>query len=95
MSIVVVMEWDEVVPTQDQYWAVTEKFGLQEKLPDGCEYHVVGIDPEIGARTCEVCDSEQAHGRYLEEVGPSFQEIGIPPPSKVMVMPLLRHLGTK
>ncbi len=46
MSIVVVMEWDGVVPTQDQYWAVTEKFGLQDKLPDGCEYHVIGIEPE-------------------------------------------------
>ncbi|MEP7045118.1 MAG: hypothetical protein ABI949_00485 [Ilumatobacteraceae bacterium] len=46
-------------------------------------------------RSCEVWESEEAHGRYLKQVGPFFQEIGIPPPSKVTVVPLLRHLGTK
>ncbi len=87
------MEWDEAVPNEEQYWSISDRFGLREKLPDGCEYHVVGIDPGESVRTCEVWESELTHGRYMEQVGPAFQETGIPPPSKVTVVPLLRHLG--
>jgi len=94
VSVVVIMEWDEVVPDESQYWAVTDKLGAQERVPDGCEYHIVGIDPGKTARVCEVWESEEAHGRFMEQVGPFFQEAGVPPPSKVTVVPLLRHLGS-
>ena len=42
-----------------------------------------------------VWESDEAHGRFMEQVGPFFQEVGVPPPSKVTVVPLLRHLGSK
>jgi hypothetical protein len=95
VSIVVVMEWDEVVPTEAQYWAITDKLGLRERLPDGCEYHVVGVDPGTSVRVCEVWDSEEAHGRFMEQIGPFFQELGVPPPTKVTEVALVRHLGRK
>jgi hypothetical protein len=94
VSIVVVMEWDEVVPNEEQYWAVTDKLGAHERLPEGCEYHVVGVDPGKSVRLCEVWESEEAHGRFMDQVGPLFQDAGVPPPTNVTVVPLLRHLGT-
>ena len=89
MAIVVVLEWDEVVPNEEQYWAVTEKLGTHERVPKGCEYHVVGVDPGKSVRVCEVWESEEAHGRFMEQVGAFFAEVGIPPPSKVTIVPLL------
>jgi hypothetical protein len=95
MSIVVVMEWDGVVPTEAQYWEITDKLGLREKLPDGCESHAVGLDPGKSARVCEVWESEEAHGQFAASLGPFFQDLGVPPPSKVTIVPLLRHLAAK
>jgi hypothetical protein len=93
VSIVVILEWDEVVPDESKYWAITDKLGLRERLPDGCEHHAVGVDAGKSARICEVWESEEAHGRFMEQIGPFFQEFGVPQPSKVTVVPLLRHLG--
>jgi hypothetical protein len=95
VSIVVIMEWDDVVPDESQYWAITDKLGTRDRVPEGCEYHVVGVDPGKSVRVCEVWESDEAHGRFMEQVGPFFQEVGVPPPSKVTVLPLLRHLGSK
>lgn len=95
MSVVVVMEWDEVVATEAQYWAITDRLGLREKLPEGCEYHVAGEDPGKSVRTCEVWASEEAHGQFMEKAGPAFQDLGVPRPSKVTTVPLIRHLGTR
>ena len=72
MAIVVVLEWDEVVPNEEQYWDVTDKLGTHERVPEGCEYHVVGVDPGKSVRVCEVWESEEAHGRFMEQVGPFF-----------------------
>ena len=55
---------------------------------------MAGIDPGKSVRVCEVWESEEAHGWFMEQIGPFFQEVGVPPPSKVTVVPLLRHLGT-
>ena len=93
MSIVVIMEWDDVVPNEEQYWAVTDQLGARDGAPEGCEYHIVGVDPGRCVRVCEVWESEEAHGKFMEQVGPFFQDVGVPPPSKVTVLPLLRHLG--
>ena len=66
------------------YWGITDKLGTVTESPSGCEYHVVGVDPEKSVRTCEVWESEEAHGRFTEQVGPFFQELGVPPPSKIL-----------
>jgi len=95
VSIVVILEWNEVVPDESKYWAITDKLGLRDGVPEGCEYHMIGLDPGKSARICEVWESEEAHGQFMEQVGPFFQEVGVPPPSKVTVVPLLRHLGSK
>jgi hypothetical protein len=95
MSIVVILEWDEAIPDESQYWAISERIDTKERVPEGCEYHIVGVDPGKSARICEVWESEEAHDRFMEKVGPYFQEFSVPPPSRVTVVPLLRHLGTE
>jgi hypothetical protein len=92
VSIAVVLEWDGVVPSEEQYWAITDKLGLRDQLPEGCEHHFAALDPGKSARVCEVWASEEAHGRFMEQLGPFFQEIGVPPPSKVTTLPVIRHL---
>jgi hypothetical protein len=94
VSIVVILEWDGVVPTEAQYWELTDKMGLREQLPDGCEVHMAAAEPGQTVRVCEVWASEEAHNRFMEKIGPFFQEIGVPPPSKVTTLPAVRYLAT-
>ena len=92
VSVATIVEFDGATFSEEQYWAVTDKLGLRNKLPEGCEYHIAGFDPAKGLRICESWNSEEAFVKFSREIlAPACQEAGIPAPSKVTVMPLIRH----
>jgi hypothetical protein len=97
MAIAVVLEWaaGDAGVSEDTYWQMTDKLGLRERLPEGCSYHVAAFDPSQGGILTEVWDSQEAFDRFTQEQqAPTAQELGLAAPTRVVVLPVIRALGS-
>jgi len=94
MSVLIVSEWAPGAGmSAESYWRLTDDMDLRENLPEGCEYHMSGSSDEGGAILSEVRTSQEAFQTFLEnKLGPASAAAGVPGPTKVSVLPLIRHL---
>jgi hypothetical protein len=94
MSVLIVSEWEPGAGmSAESYWRLTDDMDLRDHLPEGCECHMSGFSDEGGAILSEVWTSREAHQSFLEnELGPASAAAGVPGPTKVSVLPLIRHL---
>ena len=61
---------------QDLYDRVTEKLGISNELPDGCQVHVAGPVAE-GWRVITVWDSQESFEQFRDsQLIPAIQEVG-------------------